>query len=391
VGELYDKYTALITCLLFPFINQFMGCGNILLATSFYFSLPFMLYGLYVFIKHKSNNYKNILSAFLWGVAFLISPVYVFAIAALFIYLLAIRKAYKASLLMAIAFLITIIPFLIQAYSIYSQDLYQTATFALWRGIPNLHWLKNLFVDFMAPHEGTLLNPGSIIHMIILSFFGISVYYTRRWNWIITILLISYLLTYHHFSMQYAIRIQLMLSIFVVAFVIKYVSSLKIKKTIILFPVIILLGYSIYVHYSKTFANYNNWKAGKVAYDLVGENLWKNINDYLPRGDFIFCSKTTYFRFIMTYCNVYALGAHRTLDYYQLDYRISDSLEKDYQAVMRSIDLNTIHRIYNKYNIKAAVVAGNESDVPLFKTLADHWITAYQDRFFSIYVKPNSD
>ena len=71
----FDRKTAFFTCLLIPFIVEYMGCRNILLATSFYFSMPFYLAGLWLYLKSNEFLLLTTGSAVLWGLAFLISPV----------------------------------------------------------------------------------------------------------------------------------------------------------------------------------------------------------------------------------------------------------------------------------------------------------------------------
>lgn len=47
----YGRQAGFLTCLLTLFIVQFMGSQNILLANSFYFSVPFYLAGLWFYLK----------------------------------------------------------------------------------------------------------------------------------------------------------------------------------------------------------------------------------------------------------------------------------------------------------------------------------------------------
>ena len=72
---LFDRPTALLTCLLILFINYFMGCRGILLASSFYFSVPFYLAGLWLYLISEKFLKLTIISSLLWGITFFVSSV----------------------------------------------------------------------------------------------------------------------------------------------------------------------------------------------------------------------------------------------------------------------------------------------------------------------------
>ena len=90
----------------------------------------------------------------------------------------------------------------------------------------------------------------------------------------------------------------------------------------------------------------------------------------------------------MAYTPVHNLGAYRTMEYYQLNPRISNQLESDYNRAMAADDITVIEDIAARYDIEAAVASGADMNKPLFKTLASHWNKVYQDRYFVIFKKP---
>jgi hypothetical protein len=90
----------------------------------------------------------------------------------------------------------------------------------------------------------------------------------------------------------------------------------------------------------------------------------------------------------MPYQPVHALGAHKTLKYYQVSPKIAQTLEKDYNTVIHSSDYDSILAIADKYDIQKAVVSGNDMQYPLFKTLADKWSLIYRDKYFAILQRP---
>jgi hypothetical protein len=76
------------------------------------------------------------------------------------------------------------------------------------------------------------------------------------------------------------------------------------------------------------------------------------------------------------------------MEYYQLDTLVSNRLEIDYPEVMTSNDYNFIMKMADKYGISSAVASSRDYNLPIFKTLADQWALAYEDRYFRIYRKP---
>jgi hypothetical protein len=135
IADQYDRDTAFWTCVMLPFIYQFMGPRNILLATSYNFSIPFYLAGLWLYLDATTSKRTTVAAGVLWGLTFLISPVYVFLIGLTFLYEAIIGRRFKRFFIISGTFAVTLIPFYVQMYVVYSKGLGGAATFALWRGI----------------------------------------------------------------------------------------------------------------------------------------------------------------------------------------------------------------------------------------------------------------
>ena len=88
LSAVLGEQPAFIASLLLPFIIRFMGPGYLLLATAFYFSAPFYMIGLWLFLKERPGGGGIALIGLLWGLAFLLSPGYLFLIGFTFGYLL---------------------------------------------------------------------------------------------------------------------------------------------------------------------------------------------------------------------------------------------------------------------------------------------------------------
>jgi len=391
VGRVFDSRAAFFTCLMLPFIFEFMGGRNILLATSFNYSLPFYLAGLWLYIAYKESFARVIPAFVLWGIAFLISPVYVFLLILTFVYDIIDRRAIRQSLILIAVFLITIIPFFYQAYTIYSQGLHHTSTFQLWRGIPGLEWWKNLYLDFLSPTLREILSIPVGIYILILAINIAMITESRRVHWFIAVSFPAYLLTAYHFSSQYAIRIEFLLSLILVSVAIDYLRRKKINRYLWIIPVYAIAGISIYYHYENILDDYRRWQQGKDVYQQLGGQFWANMDSYLESGEYIFCTKETYFQFIMTQYPVHSLGAYRTMEYYQLDSIISNQIEEDYVRAMASDDYGVILQIAEKYEINTAVAAQRDLQVPIFQVLSSRWPVAYKDRFFVIFANPRDN
>lgn len=385
VDVLYGSSTAFISCLLVSFVVEFMGSRNILLAASFNFSVAFFLWGLWIYIKSTDSVAKSCVASLLWGIAFIISPVYIFLLALLFIRDFVIYRSVKRLLMVCGTFLLTVVPFIIQLYAVYSQGLYHTTTFALWRGLPDEGWWKAIARDFLSPGAQNIFSVPTAIYILLLILGIWFVIKHKRIFWFLPLALVAYILTYYHFSGQYAIRIQLFFSILWLALVVRGMISHKRERYVDVIALLFITAYSVYNHYSMALDSYHRWSEGESLYNQIGTRLWNNLDNYIDDDEFIFCTKDTYFRFIMTRKPVHALGAYKTMDYYQLDSLVSSSYESDYKIVINSRNYDIISGLAAKYGVKTAVASSRDYGLPLFQTLGQYWKVVYRDEYFTIF------
>lgn len=384
----FDRQTAFFTCLMIPFISEFMGYRLTLLATSFSFSVPIYLAGLWLYLKPEPSRRRDIWTAVLWGLAFLISPVYVFLLALTFVYEGPVKRCWKRMLTLGVVFGITIVPFFIQALTVYIQDLWGSRVFAFWRGIPDGDWLAGFVVGFLSPIKLKLLSIPSAIHALILVTAGIVIVRGRSIHPFIPLSLLAYVMTYYHFSASYALRIQQIFSLLAVAAAIHGLQHFRVRRAIWTTIVLMFAAGSVAWH---SYANVSDYKVERDEYDhyrRAGRMFWANMETYFEPDEYIFCQKTIYLQYVMPYMRMRALSAYRTLDYFQLKAELADSMEADYQRAMGSNDYAEIDSIAARYGIRTALVATRDASVPLFQTLKQHWESVYQDGFFTILKKP---
>lgn len=318
----------------------------------------------------------------------LFSPVYVFLLGLTFLYELIFKKRLRRSLLLAGTFLISIVPFYIQAAVIIAQHLWGTSAFALWRGWPDVNWLVGLASAFASPvvHASTSLP--TVIHIIILLAAVVVIVWTRRVYWFVLVSLLAYFLTYYHFSEQYAVRIQLFFSLFLVAAAIAILLQAGKWRLLLCMPFAAVVIYSVLFYYEVTEANYEWEKNIYKTRQTMAYGLWTDGVEYLDRDRFVFCTKDTYFDFLAPIVPVHALGAYKTMEYFQLNTRLSEELDKDYQTAVNSKDSATIMAIADKYGIQQAVASAADIELPLFQTLITYWPPIYSDKYFLILRRP---
>jgi hypothetical protein len=109
---------------------------------------------------------------------------------------------------------------------------------------------------------------------------------------------------------------------------------------------------------------------------------------YLIKDQYIFCEKEFYRYYIMPYMRAHALGAYKSMDYYQLSGPVAEAMERDYQVLMSSGDMATLDSLTARYNIRTAVASFREFDKPSFQAFATHWRKIYADKYIAIYRKP---
>jgi len=387
ISHEFNSRTAFWTCLLLPFIVEFMGPRNILLSTSYFFSLPFYLAGLWLYLKSEKSVRGSIAAAALWGLTFLISPVFVFLLLLTFVYEVGFKRRYRRAFLMATVMGVILIPFIIQLYIVYSKGSWGATTFAFWRGVPDGEWRRASIVEFISPTKHLIMTFPALLHIGILAAAGIIVIKSRRVHWFVPLSLAAVILSFYHFSGQYAIRVQLFFSLFITASLLSTFEKAKIWKYMLMPAVVLIMFYSLYDHYyrlmytSKGAAPYRDLQ-------IVGQEFWSNMGDHLEKDSYVFCNNAAYLQYVMPYFPVHTLGGHRKLDYFQLPKHISDELGRDDQLAENSADYAVIDSIARKYNIKAAILTRTEVGVPLYETLVKYWPVVYRDVYFGILRKP---
>ena len=384
----FNAETALYTGLLTLFIFEFMGSRNILLASSFNFSIPFFLWGLSLYLKSGDSRKRIIAISFLWGIAFLLSPVYLFLLIAIAVRDYITFRSYKRLGVASITFLITITLFIIQAITVYSQGLEHSRTFALWRGIPGMNYWGDFWLTLFTTNLYGLSNIFGWLSILMVLLFFATVAKMRRIDWLTTTAFIAFVFTYYNFSGQYAIRMKYFLFLPIVAQVI-YFARYELKSR---YPLVVLLTLmipiSIYAHYHSVMDDYKRWDRGYKANDRLGKDFWQNMDTFLENNEFILSTKNTYFRYVMIYKPIHMLGAYKTLDYFQLDSTIADEMETDYNLLTSTTDIDVVNNIADKYHARTAVFSGPDYNSQLFQTLAPRWPMVYRDKYFAVFKKP---
>lgn len=384
----FDKDIALYTTLLISFIFEFMGSRNILLATSFNISIPFFLWGLLLYLKSGDSIKRVIVTSFLWGVAFLFSPVYLFLLIAIAARDYIAYRSIKRLTLAGLTFLITITLFIVQAITVYPQGLQHSRAFSLWHGFPGIKFWNDAILQFFYSNPPYAKTFYGLIAVVIIILALIHIIKSKKCFWVIPAFAIAYFFTFYHFSDQYALRVGLFLSIFVVGYAISFLSGAVKNKTLLNILVFMVTFLSIYNLYNDALKNYRVWTNDLKSQDVIGETFWQNIDRLLNDNEFILTSRGTYFYYVMIYKPIHALGAYKTLDYYQLDSAISDEMEADYVLLTTTTNIDTINNIAQKYNARTAVFSGPDYESSLFQTLAPKWKLAYRDKYISVFKRP---
>lgn len=390
VTDLYGRTAALCTAAALPFVIQFMGVAQPLLPTAFYFSISFYLAGLWLYLKAGKTTRRSLSVGILWGVAFLISPSWFFLIGFTFLYDLLIVRDYRRSAVTIGAFLAMMIPFVVQAWILYQQHLHTAGTFAFWRGFPGWSFWSETVPGIIAPTGRPLESPGPIIHLCLLAAFAIIVVRSRRIHWYVVVSFAAYLFTLYHFSLQYAIRMQLFFSIFVVARLARSVAASQVR-TLGFAAVVGLAAYGVYDHAVVMHKRYraDNFLAEK----LVRTDFVPTLQRLTEPGDFILATKSGYLYHVAAEVPVHALGAYKTLDYFQVPPRISEAFEANYQRMIWAPSYDDLRPILDSFQIEVAVfthidIRGNYTVKDIIRR---RWPKAYDDGWVMIYQRPADD
>lgn len=390
----FEPTTALYTCLLIPFIVEYMGCGNLFLPTAFYFAIPFYLAGLWFFLPADRSTVKTILYAVFWGAAYLISPAYLFIIGLPMLYELLIRRDIRR---FGIAFgimMVVLIPFWHQAYAIFSQKLFGTSAFAFWRGFPDGEFFKTLAVYIINPTEKQWANPLVWAAFVLTVWSIITIVRAKAEaratavKWYLLAGAIGYLLTFYHFKPQYAIRIHLFVSIFLLALYIHSVMSQKRINTIIIWVLIGIASSGAGYHLYKTLTQYRIQNERLPGIFQTCEKFRRVFPQFVSPDEYVLAFHGTYRHYILPYHPAHALKAYDSGEYFQLTSTLSAEYEKDYNLALRCDNRKCLDYICNKYNIKKAIVNAGDMKYPVFQYINANWQTVYSDPYFRIFQRP---
>lgn len=386
--ELTNPVAALLATSIIPFIYNYMGPGHLLLATSYYFSIPFFLIGLLLYLQSKNSSYKYSSVGFLWGLSFLFSSIYIFVIIFTFLYELFWKRNYRSLFLMYLIFGLTVSPFYWQTWKIVSAGMSDTSAFAIWRGIPGWDYLIDFFKMLAAPASGYVIDWRFGIS-IFLFLSGLAGIIKRKGaHPILLIVSIALIITAYHFDPKYAGRIFLIAVLFLTAYAAEFWLKLPYLRTAGLAILISIAAYGLIDNHVR---NDEIIKANVKVYDYhrtVGKGLWENLTRYMDSDSFLLASEATYRHYIMAYIPVHALMAYKTGEYFQLNTEIADRLQLDYERLMSARDLGLIEQTCQIYKIKTAVVGNRDKAIPAFQLIEKVWTPVYQDSYFSIYLKP---
>ncbi|MDD4050363.1 MAG: hypothetical protein PHR28_00510 [candidate division Zixibacteria bacterium] len=387
--RVFDRRTAFFATLLVPFVFQHMGPAQIYLATAFYYSLPFFMAGLWLYLAPSRSPAADIAIAVLWGLAFLISPVYVFAIGFTLADELIIRKNFRRVGLFIPVFLIVIIPFFVQAYSIYGPGLAGSSTFALWRGLPDLAWLQGFFSYLVSPLDG---NPFDwhVLFAIAAAALGILGYRRHKERPpFIYIVALAFLFTAYHFSSPYASRILFFVTLFLAGFAVEYLQKIITVRRLATLALVLLVMAGAADHYWQYLSLYEQQKKGFEYYVNSTAGVKANLGKYLDPRAYVLATGIAYRTMIMPLFPVHGLLAYKTGEYFQLNPEISRRMLDDYHQLMNSTDPAFIEEICKTYNMTTAVAGEvSEMKLPVFQTIARNWTLVFRDAYFRIYIKP---
>ncbi|MFH1699740.1 MAG: hypothetical protein ABIE07_04055 [Candidatus Zixiibacteriota bacterium] len=386
--RIFDKTTALLTSAMIPYINQYMGPGYLFLATAFYFSLPIFIAGIWIYLREKQTNLTRILTGILWGIAFIISPVYLFVIGFIFLYEIFWRRQWSKTAILIATFLVAIIPFLIQAYIIFSYQMAGTTAFSFWRGWPDPDWLKQFIGYLLYPVDGQITHWQVFITLAIFITGVMGIRKSNSIHFFIFVFLIAYLFTSYHYNVyQYGPRIFFLFGLVLTAYMIKYLRESIKLKLVAQGIIVAFVLYGIGEHLYRSFDYLENEKSNYLNYRQIGGGLKNNLPGFVMADDYILASTITYSNFIMPYIPVRTLVAHLSGEYFQLNSKLASEMLKDYNDFMASNKPELVDFICRKYNIKIAIIGGRDVNQNGFKTIMKHWEKVYEDQTFKIYRK----
>lgn len=384
-NRITNRKMAFITALMTPFIVNFMGFGYIFLASAFNFSVPIFLLGLWHYFKPKAEPRNLIYASVLWGIAFIISPVYLFLIGFTLLYELIIRRDFKRFAYLTVPLLITLIPFYIQAYVVYRSGMTDATTFALWRGVPDWEWLRLLILFTLSP----VMNEFSlwVLPVAALLLFGIYILSRARPLPAFPIIAAAaYIFTAYCFSHQYATRMYFFLSIFLIAYIVNYLLARIRVKAVAWAIIAVIFGSGVYSHFEITHKLYTLQDQRLPPYRIMRASLTSGLKNLIKPGDTILATEETYRFFILPVFPVHGLIAYKSGEYFQLGKKAADKILNDYNRLIGAGDISLVNSICDAYDINTCVIRfTSEMDMPGYKAIAQNWTPVFEDRYCRIY------
>ncbi len=386
----FNKETAVYTVLLLPLIAEFINNANLLLASAFYFSMPVFLAGLWLYYRVDRQYRFTVGYSLLWGVAFLISPGYLFLIG-LFLLSEALLRRRKKHFFVAIGtMLVTLIPFYIHAYVIFSNNMFGTAAFSLWPGLPDISFFSTLGRTLLIPGGHKLAEP-IVWAGLIAALGGIAAMIkTRRNNGLIIIAAIAYFLTFYHYLPQYAIRIHFFILILLLPLAVGMLLGMKKKRLLARGVILCFAVIGVYYHYSDLLGAYRGQREDLPVHQaMMTRQVLNQLYTNMRTDEFILVSAENYRLNVLPYIPAHALRAWRSGEYYQLKTDISDRLNSDYDTLMQCSDTICLNRFCDKYDIQIAFVCDplDEDDYPVFDVVDEYWHNVYDGAHCRIYRK----
>ena len=390
VREAFGRDCAFWAVLLLPFLLNYMGPNNPFLPSTFYFSLPFYLAGLWLYVRPKSSR-LSLWAAIgaLWGTAFLISPVYLFLIGFTFIHEIFFIRDRRRSAIFAGTFLIVIIPFFVQAAVVWKAGMTSTESFSFWPGLPDFEWLQKFFAHLISPSDpGNIGWQAGVTSILMIS--GIyAISKSCPAHPFVYIAALAYLFTAFHFRAQYSGRILIFLTLFMTGHLIAYIRNRRTLRIAATALGLLLAGYGMADHLVTNEGRYAVQEKDEVNYSVLCDGLRSILYDVTEPGSTILASDKIYLHYIMPEFRIHGLVAYRTGEYFQVGHELSESIQHDYELLMRASNPATIEWLCNKYQITVAVVSEfRDRDKIGFRTIAGYWRLVHRNKFFRIYQRP---
>jgi hypothetical protein len=390
VKTVYGNPTAILTSLTIPFLYVFVSGSTLNLPASFAFSISFFLAGLWLLLRQSDSIRQSLLVGLLWGIAFLISPLHLFAFGPVLIYQFFFRKEYRNTLIMAVTIGVVSIPFIIQTAMLVEQNLGHSTTFSFWPGLRDFIWAGNILTGLLVFDKDGSFWVATAIAAAAVAGSCFAFLKQRRVHWFVVTSAVSFVLVSFHFKEQYAERMLLFLMLFLLAASIRFLLSNTQRMRYVLVAVLLVGGYSMLRHFQLSIESFY---PSMSTSNRVRDNAWRLpgiVRGLTEPEEFIFCTKDTYRYYLMHDWYGHSLGCYRTMEYFQLDSYLAQRLQADYHSAFKAKTYDQVLPIINKYDIRIAVfkTTKKESTMLLYGLIAERWPKVFDDGYFRIFRRP---